>query len=124
MAKKKAENLVQIVKAGFKRVDEQFKHVDEQFKHVDGRFKLADEKLERQIENLARMTEHGFAEARKQADERFKLILDRFHKVEADITDIKRALGPIVQMLATTDREMADLELRLRRVERKVGLVS
>lgn len=88
-------------------------------------------KPEKQIttDALARMVQRGFAgmdekfgDLDKRADERFKLTLDRFEKVEADITDIKRVLGPLVQMMAVNDKQVGNMELRLRRVERKVGI--
>lgn len=73
-------------------------------------------------DQLGQMIKHGFDEVHEKIDERFKLIIDRFERVKADVGDIKRALGPLVQMMAAKDREMSEMELRLRRVERKVGI--
>lgn len=51
-----------------------------------------------------------------------KLFVDRFERIEADVHDIKTTLGPLVGMMGMADREINNLDLRLRRVERKVGI--
>ena len=78
--------------------------------------------LEKTVESLARSTAQGFAEVQKQADHRFQSTIERFEKLEADMGDVKRALGPMVQMMAMNDHEIGSLKLRLNRVERKVGI--
>ncbi len=83
---------------------------------------VTNEDLARLIDGLATATANGFAGVQKSADDRFKLIIDRFERVEADVGDIKRTLGPIVQMMAVSDREVDNIKLRLNRVERKVGI--
>lgn len=83
---------------------------------------MTKKKKEPASDHLARMMQKQFADLDKRADERFKTIIDRFERVEANVSDIKTALGPMVQMMAMKDREMSEMETRLRRVERKVGI--
>lgn len=83
---------------------------------------VSNENLASAIDGLAMITTRGFDEAQKKADERFKLIIDRFALVESDVSDIKRTLGPLVQMMAMNDREIGDIKVRLSHVERKIGI--
>ena len=88
---------------------------------VDGLTQTVDG-LAQTVDNLATATARGFAEVQKSADDRFKLIIDRFERIEANVGDMKRTLSPMVQMMAMNDRETDGLKLRLNRVERKVGI--
>ncbi len=92
---------------------------------------VSNEDLAHLIDSLARATAKGFNNVQDKfskiedtANKRFKLIIDRFERVEDDVTDIKRALGPLVQVMALGDKEMSEVKLRLTRVERKVGLTK
>jgi hypothetical protein len=60
----------------------------------------------------------GFSQTR----EMHQLFVDEFDRVRSDIRDIKSTLGPLVRMIAQQEREMVDMNVRLRRVERKVGI--
>ena len=57
---------------------------------------VTNEDLAQSIDNLATATAKGFIDVQKNADDRFKLIVDRFEGIESNVADIKRALGPLV----------------------------
>ena len=82
------------------------------------------------IEDLAVMVKRGFddvtsrmatkqdlAELRKEFHERMSIMED-------DIHDIKGALGPLVHMVAAMDTEIKNLNMRVSRLERKVGIAK
>lgn len=52
------------------------------------------------VDELGRMMQHQFADMEKRDNEQFKMIIDRFERVEADVSDIKTAIVPMVQMIA------------------------
>ena len=78
--------------------------------------------VETKINELALISARSFSEIQQQADSRLKLVIDRFEKVEDDIHDVKIAIGPLVSLVGMADHQISDLDLRLRRVEREVGI--
>jgi len=93
---------------------------------------MAKTKKEITVDDLAMMIQKEFSELR-EANKQFatefsklhemdRLFVDEFDRVRSDIRDIKTTLGPLVRIIAQQEREMMDLQLRLNRVERKVGI--
>ena len=70
-----------------------------------------------EIEGLARIVKGSFEAMEKSNDERYKSTITRFETIEADIKDINMKLGPFASL-------MGNYELRLRRLERKVGVTE
>jgi hypothetical protein len=80
---------------------------------------------ETEIDKLARITNDGFFRVEagfSRMDNMFKLVFDRFEKVESDIHDIKVTLGPLVSIAAEHERKLANFDARLRRLEYKAGI--
>lgn len=82
------------------------------------------------IEDLALMVKRGFddttsrmatkqdlAELRKEFHERMSIMED-------DIHDIKIALGPLVRVVAALESDVQHLNMRVNRLERKMGLAK
>ena len=83
------------------------------------------------MDRLARLMQDEFSNMRSETRSEFakiyevlKIHSDQFSHVQSDITAIKTTLGPLVQMVGLRDREINSLNLRLNRVERKVGITS
>ena len=57
-------------------------------------------------------------------DRQFKTVFDQLEILRSDIHDTKVALGPLVKMVADRDREIHNMDLRLRRVEQRLGLLN
>ena len=85
------------------------------------------------IEDLAVMVKRGFdqtaskqdlADLRKEFWDVHKHFDERLRLIEDDIRDIKAALGPLVHMVAAMDTEIKNLNMRVNRLERKVGLAK
>ena len=83
------------------------------------------------IEELARAVKRSFDEVATRQEVRalgtqvgdgFEAMISSLDLVRQDIHDIKITLGPIVQHMAATERRVNELERRLVRVERRVGL--
>ncbi len=51
-----------------------------------------------------------------------RLLHDRINTLEDDVHDIKVAMGPVVRVVAALDSDVKGLNLRVLRLERKVGL--
>lgn len=79
--------------------------------------------IEVQIELLARMVKHGFDEVSSSMATRqqLQILSDNHDLTRADIQDIKRTLGPLVQASAYYDRQLREHDKRIERLERKVG---
>lgn len=92
------EQFGQIIKRGFDGVDEKFKGVDEKFKGMDERF--------------------------KSVDQQFKTVFDQLRILGSDMHDIKVTLASLLQMVADRDKEIHNIDLRLRRVEQHLGLLT
>ena len=102
MAKKiTIERLAVMIQNGFqetaskKEVDERFNAIDERFNAIDGKFKAV--------------------------DGTFRAIVDQLDIMSADIRDIKITLGPLVRMVAALDTDVQDLQMRMKRLEQRVG---
>jgi len=83
------------------------------------------------LENLAEMVQLGFSQTatkqelndfRKDMHDFRKDTLERFELIEADLRDVKNALGPLVRIVGNLKHEVRVLHSRLNRVERKVGI--
>ncbi len=70
------------------------------------------------IDDLARMAQSEFS----RIHETHKVFIDEFDRIRSDIRDIKTTLGPLVRIVGAQEREISDLNIRLHRVERKVGI--
>ena len=88
-------------------------------------------KKEMTINQLARMMQRQFADMHIEFSKEFsrvhethKVFVDEFDRIRADIRDIKTTLGPLVRIMAGQDGEIKDLNMRLHRVERKVGITK
>jgi phage shock protein A len=82
-------------------------------------------KKEMTIDQLARMVQGQFVDIHKEfarVHEIHKVFADQFDHIQSDIRDIKTTLGPLVRIAAEQDKEIRDLEGRLHRVERKIGI--
>ncbi|HEY4505973.1 MAG TPA: hypothetical protein VJJ24_00765 [Candidatus Paceibacterota bacterium] len=80
---------------------------------------------DKKLEDLARSTKEGFDLIDRNfraVDKNFKIIVDQVELMASDIKDLKRSVNPIVTILGNQDREIRDLDSRLSRVERKVGI--
>ncbi len=82
-------------------------------------------KIEKRItvDELARMTQHGFQDIRTDFKEHTSVVLDQFRLLNAEIKDIKTTLGPTMVIVAQQENKIQNLEFRLGRVERKVGVI-
>ncbi len=84
------------------------------------------------IEQLARMVQEGFGhmtahfatkeDLRDLHKDIMKDMMEGFDRVHADIHDLKTTLGPLVRVIAAQDAEIRNLQSRVMRLERKVGL--
>ena len=83
---------------------------------------MAKEKMT--IEDLAVMVKRGFDQTASKQDlaELRKEFHERMSNIEDDVHDIKGALGPLVHMVAAMDTDIRNLNMRVNRLERKVGL--
>ena len=76
------------------------------------------------VDDLARMTQHGLQDIRNDFKEHTRVMLDQFRLLNADMRDIKTTLGPIMVIIAQQENKIQNLESRLGRVERKVGVIT
>lgn len=78
------------------------------------------------IEELARMVKAGFDETATKHEVRagFQLLTDSLDLIRQDVHDIKPTLGPLVRYAATMEEKVLNLEKRVERVERKVGIAK
>ena len=76
------------------------------------------------IETLAVMIQNGFQEtaSKREVDEKFKAIVDQLDFISADIRDIKITFGPLARAVAGLEIDMQDLQMRMKRVEKKIAL--
>lgn len=87
-------------------------------------------------DELARMVQNGFSElksdlkdsknssvSKKEFLEFREVILDQFRLLNAEVKSINTTLGPTVVIVAEQEKRIQNLESRLERVERKVGIV-
>lgn len=119
MAKTKKEltnnDLVVEMRSGFSNLEKKIGNLE----------KKVEKKLDQKIGQLAEITRRGFEEADKnfeRHDNMFKLVFDRFDKVESDIHDIKTNLSPLISSEVKQDQKIKRLDLRLRQVEKEVGI--
>ena len=103
------ESISQLMRAGFEGVR----------KHTDT-----------QVEGLARMVQGGFknshtelTDLRKEMNERFRVVTEEFQRVNANTSDLSRSLGPLMQIAGQQNSELRDLQMRMKRMERRVGIV-
>jgi hypothetical protein len=83
------------------------------------------------VDELARITQKGFTHLESQLESSFKgefarhtqVVLDQFRLLNAEIKEVKTTLGPTVVIVAQQEKRIQNLESRLGRVERKVGIV-
>lgn len=80
------------------------------------------------VDELAQMTQNGFTHMENSFKtglaEHTRVILEEFRRLNADIKHINTTLGPTVVIVAEQEKRIQNLESRLVRVERKVGLAS
>lgn len=92
-------------------------------------------KKEITIEDLALMVQKGFAQTATKAELRElatkaelqdlrKDMLEHFGLLEDDIRDLKTVAGPLVRIVAALEYDMRNLNIRVNRIERKVGLAK
>ncbi len=80
------------------------------------------------IEQLARMVKRGFDDitirmaTKEELHDLRKDMIEGFDRVNADVRDIKIALGPMVRFVAEHDVKLQHLQNRVDRLERKVGI--
>ncbi|HEY4506070.1 MAG TPA: hypothetical protein VJJ24_01300 [Candidatus Paceibacterota bacterium] len=112
----KKENIEILLKSHIRKSDTEFRNVH------------------KIIEELARSTKDGFDTVNKQfgdvnaqfdgVNKQFQTMFEGMRLMQDDIKDIKRATGPIVQMLGQHDMGMQKLDERVRRLERKAGIAK
>ena len=78
------------------------------------------------IEDLALMVQKGFAQTATKAElqDLRKDMLEHFRLLEDDIRDIKTVIGPLVRIVAALEHDVRSLNMRMNRLERKVGLTK
>lgn len=78
------------------------------------------------IEDLAIMVQKGFAQTVTKAElqDLRKDMLEHFNLLEDDIRDLKNVAGPLVRIVAALESDMRSLNIRVNRIERKVGLAK
>ena len=87
------------------------------------------------IADLALMVQKGFAQTATKADlkelatkaelqDLRKDMLEHFSLLEDDIRDLKTLAGPLVRIVAALKNDVRSLNIRMNRLERKVGLVK
>ncbi len=101
---KLVETLALSMARGFEQVDKRFEQVDKRFEQVDKRF----EQMEKKIERIGRV---------------LVVITDDIRLIKDDIFDINTKLKPISSILGTHARTLDDFDIRLTKVEKKVGIV-
>lgn len=84
------------------------------------------------LEKLAEMTQAGFQEMNKRfeaVDKRFegvdechRLFADQMNLMQADMHHIKITLGPMTRSVIALENDIRVLDLRMKRVEKKVGI--
>ena len=81
------------------------------------------------------MVQKGFAQTATKAELRElatkaelqdlrKDMLEHFRLLEDDIRDIKTVIGPLVRIVAALENDVRSLNIRMNRLERKVGLTK
>ena len=78
------------------------------------------------IEDLALMVQKGFAQTVTKAElqDLRKDMLEHFSLLEDDIRDLKTVAGPLVRIVAALENDVRSLNIRMNRLERKVGLAK
>ncbi len=78
------------------------------------------------IDDLAVMVQKGFHEthAIMATKDDLRLLFDQIENVRADVHDIKITLGALVRTVAAHENEMADIRVRIARIERRAGIKS
>lgn len=80
--------------------------------------------IEQQLQELIHAVKLGFDETTRDIHgikNLITLLSDGQDIMRADIEDIKRTLGPLVQASAYFDRQLREHDKRIERLERKVG---
>jgi len=84
-----------------------------------------------EVEDLAVMINRGFentvskrefTDFKEETKGFQKVTLEEFGRLNAEIHDIKIALGPLARIAGDHEREIQELRFRMHRLERKVGL--
>ena len=72
------------------------------------------------------MVQKGFAQTATKAElqDLRKDMLEHFRLLEDDIRDIKTVIGPLVRIVAALENDVRSLNIRMNRLERKVGLTK
>ena len=81
--------------------------------------------LTKTVDNLVCAVAKGFASVDKRFEENdrmHQLFVDEFRLMHAGIKDIKRPMESLISLASENDREISTLDLRVTRVEEKVGL--
>lgn len=92
------------------------------------------------IQDLAEMVNRGFLDVHKRLDQTTtkpevaalhaevkdfrKDVEERFQTIEDDVRDIKIAMGPLMRTVAALESDVQNLNVRVNRLERKVGFVK
>ena len=82
---------------------------------------------DQKIDELAVAVTRGFEAVDRRFDEIHKIhqvFIDRFDNLDNQVGQIRLITNSLVKMIADRDREMRTMDLRLRRVERRLGLIS
>lgn len=91
------EKLAEITQAGFRELKQDLtQEMDKRFAEVDERF--------------------------AEVDEHHKLLVEGIDTIRADVHDMKITLGPLVRAVTAVEDDVRGLDLRLKRVEKKVGI--
>ena len=80
-----------------------------------------------EFEQFGQIVKRGFDgvdEKFKSIDQQFKIVFDQLRILGSDIHDMKITLASLLQMVADRDREINNIDLRLRRVEQHLGLLT
>ena len=86
------------------------------------------------IDHLARLMQNEFSGVRNEFSgvrselatlhRMNQVFIDRFDSLDNQIGHLRLTSNSLVKMVADRDREMRTMDLRLRRVERRLGLLS
>ena len=83
------------------------------------------------LENLAVIINHGFNGVQKRLDqtstkqevqELRKDMTESLRIISDDVHDLKVAMGPLVRVMAAFETDVRNLNLRVNKIERRVGL--
>ena len=72
------------------------------------------------VDKLAVSTAKGFDASENRDKEIWQFMSKEFSRIGDDVRDVKSTLGPLARIAGEQDRKISELEVRIRRLERKI----